>query len=126
MPFICPKCTRKSLNIVSSIELPPDSRSDEITLQIVKCSRCRFEGLAVYQESRRGALDSESVDHIGYYANAEGIASIKGKIERCPNHRNSRCRCSAHRSLGRKNRLGRWTGLDKVHHEGTFALKLSK
>ena len=124
MPFVCPKCSSKSLNIVSSIELPPDSRSDEIALQIVKCSRCKFEGLSVYQESRRGALDSESVDHRGYYANAEDIAAIRGKIDRCPDHRKGRCRCSAHRSLGRKNDLGRWIGLDKVDHEGTFQLKL--
>ena len=61
MAFVCPEChTSESLRITRSLELPPDSRSDEITLQIIRCSSCRFAGVAVYEESRRGRLDDET------------------------------------------------------------------
>ena len=43
MGFICPKCRGISLEITSTIELPPDSRSDEITVQILKCTKCGFD-----------------------------------------------------------------------------------
>ena len=55
MSFACPECLTKSLKITAKLELPPDSRSDEITVQVVACSRCGFAGVAVYEESRRGA-----------------------------------------------------------------------
>ena len=67
MAFLCPACDAAGgLKITRRLELPPDSRSDEITLQIVRCRRCNFEGLAIYEESRRGALGDEAVDHRGY------------------------------------------------------------
>jgi hypothetical protein len=59
MSFVGPECHANSLAITQSIELPPDGRSDEISLQIVACQACGFAGTAVYEESRRGALDSE-------------------------------------------------------------------
>ena len=56
MTFLCPECEHKSLNITAKIELPPDARSDEITLQVVECAQCRFFAIAVDKASRRGAL----------------------------------------------------------------------
>jgi len=54
MAFQCPECKRdSSLRIVQRIEVPPDSRSDQITLQVVRCGSSQFEGIAVYEESRR-------------------------------------------------------------------------
>ncbi len=70
MPFQCPECSTKTLKITHKLELPPDSRSDEITLQIIECSGCGFGGIAVYEESRRGALDDDSFDHTGYRVGA--------------------------------------------------------
>jgi hypothetical protein len=125
MAFICPHCTRVgALRIVSRIELPPDSRSDEITLQIVTCAQCGFTGIAVYEESRRGALDSASFSHTGYYAEQNDVASIKRLIDACPTPKNPRCPCPSHRTLGHKNEFGRWDILDDLPDLGTFAMRL--
>jgi hypothetical protein len=127
MPFQCPQCnTLASLRIVASLELPPDSRSDEITLQVIECARsqCGFVGLAVYEESRRGAEDT--FHHTGYYVSAEDVRRVRRTIARCPKPRNPRCDCPAHRELGRKNAYGRWDALDDVEYTETFQLKLSR
>ena len=124
MPFLCPTCSEKSLRITSKIELPPDSRSDEIALQIVACSQCSFAGIAVYEESRRGAMGSESFDHTGYRVSAEDLAALRKTISRCRQPRNRRCRCSAHRELGSRDGSGRWNGLEGIHREGAFTLRL--
>ena len=124
MPFVCPECSVKSLKITSRIELPADSRSDEIALQIVRCEGCGFAGIAVYEESRRGALGSESFDHTGYHVSADDLKWVKRAIERCPKPRNRRCMCSAHRELGSKDASGRWNGFKDVQREGAFRLKL--
>jgi hypothetical protein len=115
MPFQCPECTRsRTLEITDLIELPRDSRSDEITLQIVRCSGCGFEGIAVYEESRRGGFDDESVDHRGWHVRAADLRRLRETIRRCPKPRNPRCSCAAHRALGKKDGSGRWRGLADV------------
>jgi len=125
MPFQCPECdTAKSLHIVSKIELAPDSRSDEIALQIVECGRCHFIGIAVYEESRRGSLGAESFDHTGYYAPKDEVRALRKTMERCPKPGNHRCQCSAHRALGKRDASGRWIGLSGIHRERAFGLRL--
>jgi hypothetical protein len=125
MPFQCPECsTSGSLRITSRLELPPDSRSDEITLQIVKCSRCGFAGIAVYQESRRGALDSESVDHTGFRVHTGDWKALERAINRCPRPNKWRCKCAAHHKLSRTDAWGRWNALDDLRLEGAFQMKL--
>ena len=124
MSFICPACSTKRLSIALSLELPPDSRSDEITLQIVECAQCGFAGVAVYEESRRGALDSESVDHYGFRVSASDLRTLKKTMKRCSQPRNSRCVCRAHRTLGRTDAAGRWNGLRDIDREAAFALRL--
>jgi hypothetical protein len=123
MSFLCPKCSNRSMNIVSSIELPPDSRSDEIAIQITKCSQCSFVELAIYEESRRGALDSESVDHRGYYVKTTTLTSLLNRISRCPEPRNPRCKCSVHSTLNSVNAFGRWNWLDSISNMGTFRVR---
>ena len=125
MPFQCPECSSspRSLKIEARIELPPDSRSDEIALQIVVCSRCHFSGIAVYEESRRGALDSESFTHVGYRVSAESVSKLRRMIRQCPAPKNPRCRCSVHQELGGKDPSGRWIGLQGIPREGEFALR---
>jgi hypothetical protein len=125
MSFLCPECsTPKSLRITFKLELLSDSRSDEIALQIVECSHCGFAGIAVYEESRRGALDSESFDHTGYRVSADDLKILEETIKQCPEPANRRCECSTHRTLGRKNTLGRWNALDGIHLEGAFNMEL--
>ena len=76
MTFLCPSCSRPDLNIIRRIELPPDDQWDEIAVQELACSAsgCGFKGIAVYEESRRGALDSECVVHTGYAMSPPGSA----------------------------------------------------
>jgi hypothetical protein len=125
VPFLCPECsTPRSLKITSRIELPPDSRSDEIALQIVRCSQCGFAGIAVYEESRRGRLGTESFDHVGYRVSVDDLRALTKMVRQCPEPRNGRCGCPVHRRLGRTDSSGRWDGLSDIHREGRFSLKL--
>ena len=125
MPFLCPECSiSQSLKIKAKIELPPDSRSDEITLQIVECSRCRFAGIAVYEESRRGALDSESFSHVGYRVSAKDLGMLKRTIKQSPKPNDPRCECSAHRAMGGRDVGGRWNGLQEINCGERFELIL--
>ena len=115
MPFTCPQCsTPSALSIVHRLELPSDSRSDEITLQIVECAQCGFAGIAVYEESRRGSLDSDSFDHTGYRVSARDLAVLRKAISQCSQPGNPRCSCAAHRTYGRRNVAARWSGLEDV------------
>ena len=124
MPFDCPKCGAPgTLAITSAIELPPDSRSDEIALQLVACARCGFRAAAVYEESRRGSLDSEAVDHAGYRVPAETLSLIAAQVAACPDPGNHACDCASHRRLGRADDSGRWCGLPET--AGRFPMRVS-
>jgi len=122
MSFLCPTCSQPHLKITAVLELPSDSRSDEIALQIVKCARCGFAGIAVYEESRRGALDSQSFDHTAYEVASAALARVSEDIARCPDPRNPHCTCDVHRFWGRKNEWGRWNGLDSLMSASSFPL----
>jgi hypothetical protein len=124
MGFLCPVCDRAgSLQITLRLELPPDSRSDEITLQIVRCPRCNFEGLAIYEESRRGGLGDESIDHRGYFVSQVDLKALKKQMRQCPKPGNSRCDCAAHQELGRTDKSGRWAGLSGIDLGRRFQMR---
>jgi hypothetical protein len=123
MPFSCPECRAQgTLRITHRLELPPDARSDEITLQVVRCSTCGFEGLAVYEESRRGALDSESFSHTGYAAEKAQLNAFKAAVRRCPRPGDRRCTCAAHERYAQHEVHGRWTGLDLFELGSSFPM----
>ena len=125
MGFRCPECSTPGwLVITQKIELPYDSRSDEIQLQIVKCGRCRFEAIAVYEESSRGRLDDESIDHRGYYVSTGDLKKVKSMISNCPDPKNARCRCWSHRQLGSKDKSGRWNGLADIEFGQRFEMQI--
>lgn len=124
MGFQCPDCNKKTLAIIERIELPSDARSDEITLQVIRCGGCNFEGIAIYEESRRGALDSESVDHYGYTLDGKELKSIISLIKRCPEPSNSRCACDSHEKLNERNGYGRWVRPGFTAEQRTFAINL--
>lgn len=126
MSFRCPECLDPTaLKITAGIELPPDNRSDEITLQIITCAACGFTGLAVYQESRRGSFGRESFEHVGYYAPASQVAALQQMLTCCPDAGNRWCRCPAHHTLATRDTAGRWNGLDMLRCEKPFKLRLS-
>ena len=117
MPFVCPECESPgALAITACIELPPDSRSDEIALQVVECGRCGVRAVAVFEESRRGSLDSEAVGHSGYRLPGETLDSLIAQISSCPDPANRGCRCESHRDLGMTDDSGRWCGFGTAAH----------
>jgi hypothetical protein len=121
MPFLCPDCAAGSLEIVGALELPPDRWWDERALQALACARCGFRGLAVYEESRRGALDSEAVEHGGLRVGAETVVALLGGLAACPAPGNAACRCAAHERWGRAAPSGEWVGVAGV--AGGFPLR---
>jgi hypothetical protein len=126
MSFACPCCQQPaSLAIVASIELPPDTRSDEIALQVLACEACEFRALAIYEESRRGALDSEAWEHTGYAVPGSLLERVKESIQRCPNQADSSCGCPSHRGLNRVDRVGRWQAPEGIAGTQSFAMRLS-
>jgi hypothetical protein len=125
MSFHCPQCLKRgSLEIILSIQFPPDSRSDDIALQVVRCSECSFRALAVYEESMRGALDVEDWEHNGYRVGEKDLDRITAEILSCPDPTNGRCECSAHQHLGRKDLHGRWNGLNGIELGEEFAMHM--
>jgi len=124
MEFQCPKCHNKTLAIIYRIELPSDARSDEITLQVIRCGGCNFEGIAIYEESRRGALDSETYDHYGYSLDSQELKSIKALIKRCPEPANPRCICDSHQNLNERDGFGRWVRPGFASEQKIFAINL--
>jgi hypothetical protein len=112
MGFMCPACAAPALEIGATLELPADGDWDEITLQTVICARCGLRALAVYRESRHGALDSEVVWHAGYRVSAADFASVAAAVALCPRPVDEACACAAHRRFGAQ-RAGRWLGLSE-------------
>jgi hypothetical protein len=126
MSFECPECTRVgSLGIVASIDLPSDVRSDEIVLQVLKCGACGFRGMAIYEESRRGALDIDTWEHTGYRVSELQVDSVHEAILLCPDPAQPSCRCEAHRMLGPVDDLGRWQAPEGISGAISFPMRLS-
>ena len=122
MTFLCPRCQSRLMRIESSIELLPDSRSDEITVQILKCPKCGFTGLGIYEETRRGRLDTELIHHRGYCLNDSTMVSIEKLIKQCPKPRNPNCKCKTHNSFYSVDEFGRWNWLKKIPLKEEFKL----
>ena len=125
MAFVCPNCGfPQALMVDRSINLPPDSRSDDIVLQTLRCDLCRFRGAAVYEESRRGSMDSESWDHRGYMVSDGDVEWLSAMIDHCPELKNKRCGCKTHKELSRKDDSGRWLMPENITWEETFPMRL--
>lgn len=124
MSFTCPECLVSNvLSITDSISLAPDSRSDEIILQIVRCRYCNFRAAAIYEESRRGGFDSESWDHRGYRLVSEELAELDRSIKGCPAKTDQRCRCPSHRALTKKDEYGRWQAPFEIDWQRSFPMR---
>lgn len=126
MCFICPDCLNSgSLEILESLQLPADERSDDITIQIIACENCRFRGLAIYEESRRGSWDEDTFEHSGYRLDAVKLEELIALIRRCPNPKDASCRCGTHQLLGLTDLFGRWKGLERFDLTKTFPMRLA-
>jgi len=118
MAVSCPECsTPDSLHVERGMELPPDQWSDEIYFCIVECASCGFRGVAVFEESRRGALDSECMRSAVYRVPAEELSALQAAIEHCPTPKDRTCRCLDHLAVaqahaqGERLRGGKWQEL---------------
>ena len=109
--YRCPECGAAELRVIASLEVGADSRSDEITVQVAECGACGLLAAAVYEESRRGSLDSEAWDHDGYRMPADRAAELLRLVQSCPRPRDASCTCPAHTALGVTDETGRWAGL---------------
>ena len=125
MGLVCPACQQASLMVVARLELPPDARSDEIAVQVLSCSRCDAKALGIYEESRRGALDSESWSHLGYPMEPEAADALAARLARCPHPGNARCGCATHRSFKRPKQDWR-DSLRGVRWNKPFAVRYEK
>ena len=115
MPFVCPDCQNSSLTIIRSIEIGPTAIWDEVSLQVVRCGRCRLSAVAVYEESRRGPLDQDIWHHTGYRLFSDRVAALDMVITACPNPGDHRCGCATHRELLRSDpRTGSWVGIGNL------------
>ena len=122
MAFVCPECLQGRLTITNRLELEGDSRSDDITLQLLDCVACGFGAIAVYEESRRGALDSESSDHYGYKISDADLQNLRVLFEHCPYRQKVNCDCVAHWALNRYDATGRWDALES-YEKSYFAMR---
>jgi len=121
MSFICPACNTGRLEIRTSLEMPADGRSDENTLQAIECRSCGFTGVAVYEESRRGADDSWH--HDGAPISRETFAALIGDIARCAHAGDRKCRCEMHLKYDQRSNYN-WRGLDMFELTGAlFAIR---
>ena len=123
MGLICPACSLDSLKITSKIELPPNERSDEVTLQLIECNKCGFQGVAVYKESRRGKIDSATFSHRGYTASSEFLNKVRKMIDQCPDPNNAKCRCKTHRHFNDLYRAGNWEWLEEQSKHKSFEIR---
>ena len=127
MAFVCPECLNVgTLTITDSIKLPPDSRSDEIILQLLRCGRCELKAAAVYEESRRGAMGSESWHHIGYKLEEKQIKELLTIFSKCKTLNKPKCHCKAHRMLGQKDDAGRWVPPEYFHWKSSFPMRYAR
>ena len=124
--FRCPQCSECTLKITAHLEIPPDRDWDEITLQIVGCSSCGLGALAVYQESRRGSLETEAWQHNGYRIDPPDVRRLTEVLNQCPRPNDSSCLCSAHLELGLTNNKLQWEGISKIALLQHFQLESCK
>lgn len=123
--FHCPKCLHPTgLSILRRLEIGSDSRSDEISLQLLTCHECSFRALGVYEESRRGALDRESWSHTGYGLTKTTFRTLKRDLNACPQPGSPRCDCTTHRLYGRQDSHGRWMGTDGIELGEKFEITI--
>ena len=126
MSFECPSCLNTTLKISGRLEIPPDSAWDEITLQIVKCRSCDLQGIAVYQESRRGSLDDEIIHHTGYHIPLDELKELKTNLKKCPDPGNTRCNCTIHQKYNQRTTGGRWSPPITMDWKTSFHIKYIK
>lgn len=118
--FVCPVCRRGTFGISKTIELRPDARWSEITLQLLWCNTCHFEAIGVYKENNWGA--SEIVEHHGYQAPVLLRQRLGELIDGCPRRPDRSCDCASCSTLSATDGSGTWNWLEQAGVGDRFAL----
>ena len=105
----CPGCG-KELKLVQALTLPGDCRSDDIRFQLSRCPGCGQPAAGAYEESRRGALDSECWEHYAWPVTESMWRRCTQLLLLCPEPEREDCGCCAHLQLSRYDANGRWLG----------------
>ena len=101
--IVCPDCAAESrFNFIATMELGPGEFSDETAFQLLECAQCALKIAAVYEESRRGRLRSETVSHKGYRTEPHEWLNLKTLVSQCSSPNNKSCLCPAHAHLRRE------------------------
>lgn len=81
--FWCPKTNGYTLEIVHSVSVTPTNplSSDEL-IQTVQCSESGFRGIALYAESRAGALEDDAPNHDAFAVDDESYAAANELLEK--------------------------------------------
>ena len=124
--FRCPQCSECTLKITAHLEIPPERDWDEITLQVVDCSRCGLGAVAVYHESRRGSFETENWQHNGYRIDPHDVDRLMEILSHCPRPHDSSCLCSAHLEFGMTNKKLQWEGISKIALLEHFQLEICR
>lgn len=110
--FVCNGCQADALTIGKTLEVMPEDDSDEQSVQVVTCGSCAAEFVAVYEESRRGSLDSESWHHDAWSVPVDKVREVAAAIDACPSPRSRQCKCATHLAYNeggfRKHLSGTW------------------
>jgi hypothetical protein len=124
MAYHCPNCDFDSLDVDFALELPANNTDDETSLETIRCSACKFSGIAVYRENRWGALGDEKWDHRGYELSDESLESLTKSIAQCPAPGDRHCPCAVHSDLGGRES---WTNpaLNGLEVKREFAMRRS-
>jgi len=126
MGFSCPDCRFPArFEIASSLELPPDTNWDEISMQIVRCANCGFCGVALYQESRRGAFGKSLIVHQGYAVALQNIGILEQAIATCPSPGDHHCECRSHALIQQVYASGAWRAADTDREGPGFEIQFS-
>ncbi|MBS2037417.1 hypothetical protein JST97_20680 [bacterium] len=96
---------------MSVLAVPSDCRSDEIRFQLFRCAHCGRGSAGACEESRRGSMDNDCVDHYAYAVEPAEWQRAQEWIKLCPRPEDEDCGCCAHKQLGAQDQSGRWLGL---------------
>lgn len=84
--FFCPGCKKHdALMIKLSVEIPEHTVFDDVDIQSIRCNNCKKSGMGIYEESRRGNLQDETVNHYGYWLDTESQLNLDQLLESCQN-----------------------------------------
>lgn len=123
--YRCVKCRHDTLDVIFEMKLPPDKDWEVRSLQMTMCSRCRFQGLAVYKEKRQIHRGKERLlkEHTGYWIlPSPQVSEQVGLWNQCQYWLNPYCPCATHQTFSRNVAE---TGACGVPYKESFRMRVA-